>query len=53
MILCRHCDVFVGFGAAGVAKQPEGKDRQWLATHCWVCEKSEDEVRAENERRVA
>jgi hypothetical protein len=44
--LCRHCDVFVGFGGAGVVKQPEGKTMEWLASHCWVCRRSRDEIRA-------
>jgi hypothetical protein len=45
MDLCRRCDVFVGFGGAGIARQPEGKSVDWLASHCWVCHRSRDEVR--------
>lgn len=45
-LLCRRCDVFVGFGGAGVVKPPEGKTADWLNEHCWMCERSADEIRA-------
>lgn len=43
---CRRCDVFVGAGAAGVAKPPEehADDPAWLADHCWVCSRSSAEI---------
>lgn len=44
--VCKYCDVFVGFGGAGAAMQPEGKTMEWLASHCWVCHRSRDEIRA-------
>lgn len=44
MLLCKKCDVYVGFGAAGIAKQPKGKNELWLDTHCWICERSEVEI---------
>lgn len=34
---CRHCDVFMGFGAAGVVKMPQDRSMDWLACHCWLC----------------
>jgi hypothetical protein len=43
MLLCRDCDVFVGFGGVGVAKRPQGQEFHWLATHCWVCERDYSE----------
>lgn len=45
-LLCRLCDVFVGYGAAGVARPPEehAGDPVWLADHCWVCGRSRDEI---------
>lgn len=58
-LLCRHCDVYVGYAGAGVASAPEGRDRAWLAAHCWVCHRHADEVRADpygrhaGDRRVA
>lgn len=44
--LCKYCDVFVGFGAIGVAEPPEEHkdDREWLADHCWVCKRSRAEI---------
>lgn len=44
---CRHCDVFIGFGGAGVAREPEGMSPEWLAAHCWVCRRSAHELQAE------
>lgn len=46
--LCRQCDVFIGYGGAGVAKPPDeyADDREWLGSHCWVCGRSRDEIRA-------
>jgi hypothetical protein len=43
---CRHCDVFTGYGAAGVVKPPEGKSPEWLAVHCWMCKRSAAEISA-------
>jgi hypothetical protein len=37
--------VYVGYGAVGVAHQPEGRDGAWLASHCWVCHRSREEIR--------
>lgn len=48
--LCRRCDMFVGFGAAGVYLPPQGRDVAWLAGHCWVCGRSREEVRADGRR---
>lgn len=46
--LCRKCDVFIGYGALGVAKPPDehADDREWLWSHCWVCCRSRDEIQA-------
>jgi hypothetical protein len=46
-LLCRHCDVFVGYGAIGVARKPLGRSEDWLRTHCWVCDRSELEIRSD------
>lgn len=43
---CRRDDVFIGFGALGVVRQPEDRDYEWLNTHCWVCGRSADEITA-------
>lgn len=45
-LVCKKCDVFVGYAAMGIAKEPEGKDREWLRDHCWVCGRSREEVEA-------
>ena len=52
-LLCRHCDVFFGFGAAGTVSPPAAHrhDLEWLRSHCWMCGRDEAAVRAENERR--
>lgn len=44
MDLCKRCDVFIGFGATGVVRQPEGKTEDWLRSHCWCCERSRSEI---------
>lgn len=41
---CRHCDVFVGADAVGVVIPPDGKDLEWLASHCWLCERPVSEL---------
>jgi hypothetical protein len=45
--LCRGCDVYTGYGALGVIDPPpeHALDAAWLASHCWCCGRSEDEVR--------
>jgi flavin-dependent thymidylate synthase len=47
-LLCKKCDVFVGFDADGIARRPEEHkdDKEWLATHCWVCGRSREEIEA-------
>jgi hypothetical protein len=44
---CARDDVFVGAGGAGVVRPPEDRkdDHAWLASHCWVCGRSSDEIR--------
>jgi hypothetical protein len=37
MNYCRQCDLFTGYGGAGVCVPPEGKDDLWLMTCCWGC----------------
>ena len=34
---CSRCDLFTGYGALGVFLPPEGKDEEWLRSHCWCC----------------
>ena len=45
-LLCRKCDVFVGYGGAGVVMPPD-ESPEWLASHCWMCKRSADEVAAD------
>jgi thymidylate synthase ThyX len=47
-LLCKKCDVFVGFAADGVARRPEEHkdDKEWLTNHCWVCGRSREEIEA-------
>ncbi len=44
---CAQDDVFVGLAGAGVVLAPaeHADDPAWLATHCWVCGRSADEIR--------
>lgn len=50
--LCRRCDVFIGWGGAGVVIKPEDRDEAWLSSHCWMCGRSRDEIQqAESEGR--
>jgi hypothetical protein len=44
-LLCRKCDVFVGFGGAGVARVPDVPPAQ-LDEVCWICLRSRDEIAA-------
>jgi thymidylate synthase ThyX len=44
-LLCKKCDVFVGFGAVGVARQPAFKKQEWLENHCWICGRSREEIK--------
>lgn len=44
-LLCKQDDVFVGYAALGVVLMPEDKDPDWLASHCWLCGRSDDEIR--------
>ena len=43
MLLCRDCDVFVGYGAIGTARMPK-QSSDWLTVHCWVCERDYTET---------
>lgn len=44
--LCHRCDVYIGYGALGVAVAPaqHAEDDKWLRSHCWVCERSREEI---------
>ena len=46
-ILCRKCDVYVGFGGAGVVQPPANMSAEWLRSHCWMCKRTADEVAAD------
>jgi hypothetical protein len=48
--ICRKCDLYVGYGGAGVFKPPPDKDPKWLASHCWSCGRSNEEIREVNEK---
>lgn len=52
-ILCRRCDVYVGFGGAGVVRPPAGRPIAWLSSHCWVCGRSAEEVSKAQRARCA
>lgn len=43
-LLCKRCDVFVGYGAIGVVRVPEDHNNQWRLNHCWVCGRSRKEI---------
>ncbi len=47
-LLCRDCDVFVGWAAAGVVRMPE-QPSAWLVAHCWLCAR---DYAAEIERKA-
>ena len=42
-VLCKRCDIYVGFQAAGLVDQPE-EDDEWLEHHCWRCGRSREEL---------
>ena len=44
-LLCKNCDVYVGYGAVGVVTQPKGKSHEWLSSHCWMCKRDAATVR--------
>jgi thymidylate synthase ThyX len=48
-LLCKKCDVYVGYSATGAVQPPHDRWRQpqWLANHCWVCGRSAAEVAAD------
>ena len=46
-LLCKRCDVFVGYGAVGVVKEPEDRDHAWKCDHCWMCKRHRDEIRVD------
>jgi hypothetical protein len=50
---CARCDVFIGYGAIGVAKPPAGKTHEWLSQHCWICHRSRAEIIANPKGRPA
>jgi hypothetical protein len=41
-----------GFGGAGVARLPEGRDMEWLGTHCWICHRSAKAIAATERARL-
>lgn len=43
-LVCKKCDIIVGYGALGVAKIPEGETELWLQNHCWICRRSREEI---------
>lgn len=43
-LLCKRCDVYVGFAGAGIVKKPLGRSVEWLENHCWVCGRSREEI---------
>lgn len=47
-LLCNRCDVFVGYGGAGVVTPPAFAtgDVNWLQNHCWMCGRSREEIEA-------
>lgn len=46
-ILCKRCDIWVGFGAAGIFVAPTNKSYDWLTGHCWSCGRSRADVIAD------
>jgi flavin-dependent thymidylate synthase len=47
MLLCKKCDVFVGFDGANVAKIPDDVPREKLNDICWICRRTRAEVFAD------
>jgi hypothetical protein len=47
MLLCKKCDVYVGFDGANVAKIPEDVPREKLNDICWICRRTRVEVLAD------
>lgn len=43
-LLCKRCDVYVGFGALGVAKPPLDVPNDQLNHVCWVCRRTASEI---------
>lgn len=52
-MICKHCDVGVGYEGAGVARKPEDRvdDETWLREHCWVCGRSRKQIEREQRGR--
>lgn len=46
-LLCKRCDVFVGYGGLGVVKKPEDVASDELFRICWVCRRQAEEIAAE------
>lgn len=52
-LLCKRCDVYVGFGAVGVVEPPQGvTDPDQLNNMCWVCRRTGAEIAAEQIREA-
>lgn len=43
-LICRKDDVYVGYAALGVVKEPLDQTTEWKKDHCWVCHRSRDEI---------
>lgn len=45
-MLCKACDVFIGYGAAGVARKPDDVPADQLDRICWVCRRTPEQLMA-------
>lgn len=52
-LLCKRCDVFVGFGAMGVVREPVDIPEAELGDRCWVCKRTRAQVEADPHGREA
>lgn len=48
-LLCKHCDVYVGWGGVGVVKIPQRIPKHLLDDICWCCGRSREEIEQEQE----
>lgn len=44
-LLCKRCDVYVGWAGSAVARRPEGVPDEDLDNICWICLRPREEVR--------
>jgi hypothetical protein len=43
-VICKRCDLYVGYGAVGRMEPPAGTSTTWRTEHCWNCHRSLQEI---------